>query len=50
MAEWLTTARPSGSERHFYDYDDRKVDCLTLTKASLNKMLHGNYLSLEEFN
>ena len=35
VAEWLSTAWPSGSERRFYDCDDRKVDCLTRTQASL---------------
>ena len=35
VAEWLSTARPSGSERCFYDGRDRKVDGLTPTQASL---------------
>ena len=35
VAEWLSTAWPSGSERRFYDGHDRKVDGLTPTQASL---------------
>ena len=31
----LSAAFPSGSERHFYDGHDRKVDALTSTQASL---------------
>ena len=57
MAEWLSTAWSSGSERRFYDGHDRKVDGKlppSLVVASLNKMPHilphGNYLCFEEFN
>ena len=49
MAE-SSAAWPSGSERIFYDRHDRKVDGSTTTDASLNKMLHDNYLCLVESN
>ena len=35
VAEWLSSAWPSGLERHFYDGHDCKVDGLTTTQASL---------------
>ena len=46
----LSAAWPTGSEGRFYDGHVRKVDGLTPTQASfvasLDKMLHDNYLCL----
>ena len=50
----VSAAWPSGSERRFYDGQDRKNDGLTPTQASLlrplDKVLHDNYLCLVESN
>ena len=35
VAEWLSAAWPSGSERRFYDGHDRKADGSTPTQVSL---------------
>ena len=50
----MSAAWPSGSERRFYDGHDRKVDGSIPTQglvvASLDKMLHDNYLCLMKSN